>query len=227
MRPFRSNGDPKQFLVEGSIGDQRIRILIDTGATISFISRSIVKVLTPKLTVKSSELSIVLGNGDSQDSDHYVDAEMRLKHQPFESRLQLLDLPTTFDVIVGMDWLTRYDGRVNARARTLEVTTAMGMRVIVAGFGAISSGLPKRSDHRDLNHVAENLCFLQSAHERGSARGGGSKHHTFWGHDTSEIAVRIGPEFQKECAKHRESHDALMLLNVSEMVSKVRRVASP
>ena len=122
MRPFRSNGDPKQFLVEGSIGDQRIRILIDTGATISFISRSIVKVLTPKLTVKSSELSIVLGNGDSQDTDHYVDTVMRLKHQPFESRLQLLDLPTTFDVIVGMDWLTRYDGRVNARARTLELS---------------------------------------------------------------------------------------------------------
>ena len=47
LRPFRSNGDPKQFLVEGSIGDQRIRILIDTGATISFISRSVVKVLTP------------------------------------------------------------------------------------------------------------------------------------------------------------------------------------
>ena len=124
---------------------------------------------------------------------------MRLKHQPFESRLQLLDLPTTFDVIVGMDWLTRYDGRVNARARTLEVTTTMGMRVIVAGFGAISSGLPKRGDHGDLNHVAENLCFLQSAHERGSARGGKSKRHTFWGHDASEISVRIGADFQKEC----------------------------
>ena len=155
MRPFRSDGDPKQFLVEGSIGDQRVRILIDTGATISFISRSLVKVLTPKLTVKRSELAIVLGNGDTQDTDHYVDVDLRLKHQSFESRLQLLTLPTTFDVIVGMDWLTRYDGRVNARARTLEVTTAMGMRIIVAGFGAISSGLPKRGDHRDLNHVTD------------------------------------------------------------------------
>ena len=106
----------------------------------------------------SSNLNLVL-------SDHYVDAEMRLKHQTFESRLQLLDLPTTFDVIVGMDWLTRYDGRVNARARTLEVTTTMGMRIIVAGFGAISSGLPKRGDHRDLNHVAENLCFLHAGHD--------------------------------------------------------------
>ena len=94
-----------------------------------------------------------------------MDVDLRLKHQSFESQLQLLTLPTTFDVIVGMDWLTRYDGHVNARARTLEVKSAVGMRIIVAGFGTAGSGLPKRGEHHDWDHVAATLCFLHSAHE--------------------------------------------------------------
>ena len=56
LHPFRSQGDPKQFLVEGSIGDRRVRALVDTGATISFISRDLVPLLKPKLDIKKSEL---------------------------------------------------------------------------------------------------------------------------------------------------------------------------
>ena len=58
MRPYVSEGDPSQFIVSGSIGDQRVRILVDTGATISFISSELVPMLTPKPEVKTSELSV-------------------------------------------------------------------------------------------------------------------------------------------------------------------------
>ena len=66
LHPFRSQGDPKQFLVEGSIGDRRVRALVDTGATISFISRDLVPLLksTSKIRLEScmSSTRTVLNN---------------------------------------------------------------------------------------------------------------------------------------------------------------------
>ena len=50
---FLSMGDPKQFLIAGSIGDRRVRILVDTGATISFIKSSLVPLLTPSPKVEN------------------------------------------------------------------------------------------------------------------------------------------------------------------------------
>ena len=49
MRPSVSQGDPAQFIVAGSIGDQRVNILVDTGATISFITSALVPMLRPAI----------------------------------------------------------------------------------------------------------------------------------------------------------------------------------
>ena len=48
LQPPLSVGDPKQFILSGSIGDRRVRVLVDTGATISFISKTLVPRLKPK-----------------------------------------------------------------------------------------------------------------------------------------------------------------------------------
>ena len=58
-RSFLSVGDPKQFLIVGSIGDRRVRILVDTGATISFVKSTLVPLLTPQPKVEKSELAVV------------------------------------------------------------------------------------------------------------------------------------------------------------------------
>ena len=42
--------------------------MVDTGATISFVSSKLIPNLVPKPKVLKSELSIVMGNGSSQDS---------------------------------------------------------------------------------------------------------------------------------------------------------------
>ena len=89
MRPFVSQGDPSQFIVIGSIGNQRVRILVDTGATISFISSTLVPTLTPKPEVKKSELSVVLGNNETQDTDHYVDVPLTIHNCSLPARLLL------------------------------------------------------------------------------------------------------------------------------------------
>ena len=46
-------------------------MLVDTGATISFISKSLVPQLKPKPEVLRSELSIMMGTGETRDTDHY------------------------------------------------------------------------------------------------------------------------------------------------------------
>ena len=122
MRPFVSQGDPSQFIVIGGIGNQRVRILVDTGATISFISSTLVPTLTPKPEVKKSELSVVLGNNETQDTDHYVDVPLTIHNCSLPASLHLLQLPTAFDVIAGLDWLSQHDSHVHVRARSLEIT---------------------------------------------------------------------------------------------------------
>ena len=108
--------------------DGVIDTIIDTGATISFISRDLVPLLRRKHGVKASELSVMLGNGETQDTDHYVEVDLMLKHEPFRAELHLLDLPVTFDVIVGLDWLDRHDGHAHARARTLDPNMDLPLR---------------------------------------------------------------------------------------------------
>ena len=143
-RTYLSAGDPKQFLIAGSIGDQRVRILVDTGATISFIKSTLVPLLTPLPKVEKSELAVVLGNGETQDTDFFIEADLRVHHCKFDANLHLLELPDAFDVIVGLDWLSKHDGRIRVRDRTLDVRTTMGKRIIAAGCGGVSSASPGR-----------------------------------------------------------------------------------
>ena len=117
-----SQGDPAQFIVAGSIGDQRVRILVDTGATISFITSALVPMLRPKPEVKKSELSVVLGNSETQDTDHYVEVPLTIHSCVLPASLHLLALPNAFDIIVGLDWLALHDSHVHVRARSLEIT---------------------------------------------------------------------------------------------------------
>ena len=62
---------------------------------------------------------MTLGNGESQDTDHYVDADLVLTNTTLPARLHLLDLPQAFDAIVGIDWLAKHGVHVHARSRTL------------------------------------------------------------------------------------------------------------
>ena len=62
-----------------------------------------VPLLTPQPKVEKSELAVVLGNGETQDTDFFVDVDLRVKHYQFDASLHLLELPDAFDVIVRSD----------------------------------------------------------------------------------------------------------------------------
>ena len=83
------------------------------------MSPKLIPRLAPKPKVHKSELSIIMGNGAAQDTDHYVAVDLVLLETAFWAKLHLLELPPTFDVIVGTDWLTAHNVHVHVRARSI------------------------------------------------------------------------------------------------------------
>ena len=61
---------------------------------------------------------------------------------------------------VGLDWLTKHNGRIRVRERSLEIVSAMGKRITVAGCGGASSESPRRGDSNSRDTEGETLCVL-------------------------------------------------------------------
>ena len=104
-----------------------------------------------------------------------------LNNTPLSAKLHLLELPSAFDAIAGLDWLDRHGVHINARARTVSIDGAdgsVGMRVNVAGCASISHGLPtkeegmdKRDQRRGVEGIMRGVC-------RNLARGSKIKRHS-------------------------------------------------
>ena len=163
------------------------------------------------------QLSVVLGNGITEDTNHYVDVEVALKNRSFAAKLHLLELPGSFDVIVGLDWLGKYDGYARVRGRSLELTPPVGKRIIVAGYGTVSSGLPSRGENIDWTTIESNLCFLHPITDgKRDHRGGDIEHAVTWAEDVSEIEVVETPKLEDLRAKHANDDHAFMLMALLE-----------
>ena len=228
-------GDPKQFLIAGSINDRRVRILVDTGATISFIKSNLVPLLTPSPKVEKSELAVVLGNGETQDTDFFIDVDLRAKHCKFDANLHLLELPDAFDVIVGLDWLSRHDCHVRVRGRSLEIgDTAMGIRITVAGCGEVNSDSSGESTSTapDMEgSKREGLCVL---HRQGTKRkshgdsqvrsqdredGVGEVHDVAASRDTLHVDLLDREHFMNEICRASKVPGAFVLASIHEFAS--------
>ena len=84
----------------------------------------------------------------------------------------------------------------------------------MAGYGTVSSGLPRRGEFgAELNEAASALCFLGPI-SRGNCPHGASHD------DVSEIDVKCGKDFTKETRRYGRTEGALMLVDVFELVSK-------
>ena len=187
LRPPLSRGDPKQFILSGSIGDRLVRVLVDTGATISFISKNLVARLKPTPEVLKSELSVMMGNGETHDTNHYVEVDLVLDNTSLPGKFHLLELPPAFDAIAGLDWLSKHGVHIHARARTVTIEGAegsVGKRINVAGCAAISHGLPTRMEGTDWGDLQHTLCYLDPTVDVRKD-----------GMDSSHIEVKTGSAF--------------------------------
>ena len=54
-------------------------------------------------------LAVILGNGTQDETCESIKVDIMLKNQRFPANLQLLDLPSGFDCLVGLDWLSKHN----------------------------------------------------------------------------------------------------------------------
>jgi hypothetical protein len=98
---------PKTIRFLGHIGGMEILILLDSGSSVSFISRRVADHL-PHCTPVSKPLLVQVANGGQLSCDReLLNTTWYLNEYEFSSTLRVLDL-NHYDVILGMDWLSRY-----------------------------------------------------------------------------------------------------------------------
>jgi hypothetical protein len=117
----------------GTIADQTLSILIDPGATESFISGAALK----RIKVKAVE----------QDDFSFVEMALGAKHKVGEKvtgcALNLGDFVTSvnlyvmilgsYDVVIGMDWLETHEVILNCKTKRLSLVDDEGQARVIVG----------------------------------------------------------------------------------------------
>ena len=96
-----------------TIFGERTYVLIDPGATHSFIASSFTSCITWEKSVMNQDLVVDMSVGESMVCRHvYRGCELELGGQKLEVDLVPLQLQM-FDVILGMDVLTKYQAMID------------------------------------------------------------------------------------------------------------------
>jgi hypothetical protein len=117
----------------GIIVDQNFSILIDPGATESFIS---------SVTLKRIKLKVV-----EQDEFRYVEMESSAKQKVggkvMDCSINFEDFVTkanlyvmilgSYDIVIGMDWLESHDEILNCKTKQLSLTDDLGRSRVIEG----------------------------------------------------------------------------------------------
>ena len=92
---------------------QTVEVLFDSGATHSFIYAKLVEILKLNPTQKSSLLSMMLPDGKIVSYEElYKGHPVKMYECEFPANLYKFEL-TDFGIILGMDWLSRYQAQID------------------------------------------------------------------------------------------------------------------
>ena len=109
-------------------------LLIDSGATHSFISPACVRKLTLPVLTKS-KISVKLATGQCAQSITSV-GELNFKLGGYQTTASFRVLPLgIFYGILGMDWLAKHNATIECKAKLLKFVTQLGEEVTIPGIG--------------------------------------------------------------------------------------------
>ena len=118
-----------------SVFDRDAHILIDPGATHSFISMGFMSNVNVESQPIDCSIVVSLPIGDSRLADNvYMDSRVIIGGQEFLADLILLDIHD-FDVILGMDWLSRHHATVDCYRKRLGYADQGRQRLCSMGYG--------------------------------------------------------------------------------------------
>jgi hypothetical protein len=118
----------------GTIADQTLSILIDPGATESFISGAVLKRIKVK-AVEQDEFSFVeMASGAKQKVGGKVTG-CSLNLGEFVTRANLyVMILGSYDVVIGMDWLESHEAILNCKMKWLSLVDDEGQRCVIVGW---------------------------------------------------------------------------------------------
>ncbi|KAA3483464.1 DNA/RNA polymerases superfamily protein [Gossypium australe] len=107
--------------------------LIDVGSTHSYVASSVVGTMDLDSETASREMTVVSPLGHSVVVDKlYKDVPLELQGVVFVA--DLMELPFgEFDLILGMDWLVKYQANLDCAAKRMVLKTAEGDEVVMIG----------------------------------------------------------------------------------------------
>ncbi|XP_073159070.1 uncharacterized protein [Henckelia pumila] len=120
--------DPNSAIVTGMVNVSSIPayILIDTGATHSFISVDFTNKLGVNPDKSVSEFSVSLPLGEELSSN-LITRECSIQMQGHELHVDLIVLNMVdFDLIIRMDWLSRHEATIDCKRRTVSLKIKNG-----------------------------------------------------------------------------------------------------
>ncbi|GJT02538.1 putative transcription factor interactor and regulator CCHC(Zn) family protein [Tanacetum coccineum] len=146
------------FLLNGHY----VSVLFDTEADISFVSLEFRPLLDQKSECLKESYIIEYANGHKYEArEILLDCKLNLTDKLFDIDLIPIELKS-FDVVIGMDWLTKVQAKINCLKKVLKIPLEGGKTLIVQGEKPV----------RDLKIVSaikmrkylEKECFAFLAH---------------------------------------------------------------
>jgi hypothetical protein len=101
-----------------NVANERGRALLDSGASIDFVDRRFVEKLKPRPNKIKQNAQITLGDNSVIKSTEACELTLFINNKSMKGEFQVIDLPETFQIIMGMRFIWRHDCRPILSQRT-------------------------------------------------------------------------------------------------------------
>ncbi|GKB51907.1 putative reverse transcriptase domain-containing protein [Tanacetum coccineum] len=145
LRDRNAHQDPNVVTGMFLLNQHLARVLFDSGADKSFVSISLASMLNiPPITIDTF-YNIKMANGNLVSTNTIIQgATLTLLNQPFKIDLMPIKLGS-FDVIIGMDWLSKYHARIICDEKVIHIP--------INGETLIIQVMEKKSDEKRLEDI--------------------------------------------------------------------------
>jgi hypothetical protein len=136
-----------------SVEYQSANLLFDTGATHSFVTASWVESHNIPVATMYPPMRVSSIGGRTQTDRFCPSARVQTRRIEFTADLIVMgNQDATIDVILGINWLTKYQASLSCDKRTVKLVSLSGEEVLVE---LVLSGPRKGSCHQVTAHIEE------------------------------------------------------------------------
>ncbi|GJT50895.1 putative reverse transcriptase domain-containing protein [Tanacetum coccineum] len=159
--------DPNVITGTFLLNDRYAKILFDTGADRSFVSNTFSNLIDIAPTTLENHYDIELANGKIIGVNTIIrDCTLNFMNHPFN--IDLMPVPLgSFDVIIGMDWLTKYHGVIIYDEKIAQEYLSKGCDVFLAQVTTKEAKDKSKSDLRTYQLLETFLkSFLKTCRDK-------------------------------------------------------------